>query len=122
MLVSFAHVAMLYSTVLTAAAELRLAEMHGPGLAQFGATSVVSSDAYNGAQPCLRAIYDHPSAVDGIVYRSKHGDGELRVALFERCRERLQVGSASALAGDCDRFAGLLDRYGVGLSWPWRTR
>jgi hypothetical protein len=114
-LVPLAHLAGRSATVLTAAAELRLVEMHGPGLSRLGATAAVSSGTYDGSQPWSRAVHDHPAAVDGIVYRSNHDDGELCAALFGRCRGRLRAGPASTLTGDRDRLAALLDRYKVGL-------
>lgn len=114
-LVPLAHLAGRSATVLTATAELRLVEMHGPGLSRLGATAAVSSGTYDGSRPWSRAVHDHPTAVDGIVYRSNHDNGELCVALFERCRGRLRAGPASTLAGDRERLAALLDRYRIGL-------
>ena len=114
-LVPLAHLAGRSATVLTATAELRLVEMHGPGLSRLGATAAVSSGTYDGSRPWSRAVHDHPAAVDGIVYRSNHDNGELCVALFERCRGRLRAGPASTLTGDRERLAALLDRYRIGL-------
>lgn len=103
-------------SVLTATAELRLAGLHGPGLAPTGATAAVSSGTYDLSQPWSRAIYDHPAEVDGIAYRSNHDNGEFCVALFERSRGRLRSGPAIELIHDRARLAALLDRYKVGLS------
>jgi hypothetical protein len=103
------------ATILTAMAELRLVQMHGPGLSRLGATAAVSSGTYDGSQPWSHAIHDHPAVVDGIVYRSNHDNGELCAAFFQRCRARLQPGPTSPLTGDRDRLAALLDRYKVGL-------
>jgi hypothetical protein len=103
------------ATVLRVETELRLVELHGPGLARLGATAVVSSGTYDVSQPWSRAIHDHPANVDGIVYRSNHDNGEHCVALFERCRDRLQPGTTTGLMQDRARLAKLLDRYKVGL-------
>jgi len=102
-------------TLLTVAAELRLVELHGPGLVRLGATAAVSSGTYEVSQPWSRAIHNHPSNVDGIVYRSNHDNGELCVALFERCRRRLRPGSGMLLMEDRARLAVLLERYRLGL-------
>lgn len=115
-LVPLSHLAQRSATVLTVTAELRLAELHGPGLARMGATAAVSSGAYAVSQPWSRAIHDHPAGVDGIVYRSNHDNGELCVALFERCRDRLRPGPAAGLLIDRHGLAMLLDRYKVGLT------
>ena len=102
------------SEIITAA-ELRLVEVHGAGLARLGATSAATSGPYDLSQSWSRAIHDHPAAADGIVYRSNHDNGEFCVALFERCRDRLQPGRAAGLMRDRARIAALLDRYKVGL-------
>ena len=102
-------------SLLTATAELRLVELHGPGLARMGATAAVSSGTYDISQPWSRAIHEHPAKVDGIAYRSNHDNGELCAALFDRCRNRLQAQSPTGLMSDRARLASLLDRYKVGL-------
>jgi hypothetical protein len=80
-----------------------------------GATAAVSSGGYDISQPWSRAIFAHPAEADGIVYRSNHDNGELCVALFDRCRTRLRAHPPTALLGDRRRLASLLDRYQVGL-------
>jgi hypothetical protein len=102
-------------SLLTATAELRLVELHGTGLARMGATAAVSSGTYDISQAWSRAIFAHPAGVDGIVYRSNHDNGELCVALFDRCRSRLSAHSPTDLLADRRRLASLLDRYNVGL-------
>jgi hypothetical protein len=102
-------------SLLEVAAELRLVELQGTGLARMGATAAVSSGGYDISQPWSRAIFVHPATVDGIVYRSNHDNGELGVALFDRCRTRIGVHPPTALLGDRRRLASLLVRYQVGL-------
>jgi hypothetical protein len=102
-------------SLLAVAAELRLVELHGSGLARMGATAAVSSGTYDVSQPWSRAIYAHPAKADGIVYRSNHDNGELCVALFDRCRSRLRAHPPTDLLSDRRRLAALLDRYQVGL-------
>ena len=68
---------------------LRLASLHGPGLARVGATSAVSSGSYDVARIWSRAIHDHPAVLDSIAYRSKHDDDEICIVLFDRARERV---------------------------------
>jgi RES domain len=102
-------------TALMVTAELRLVELHGSGLARIGATAAASSGTYDISQDWSRAIRDHSANADGIVYRSNHDNGELCVALFDHCRDRLRPGLTIGLLQDRARFAGLLDRYKVGL-------
>lgn len=114
-LVPLSRLAARVVSLLAVAAELRLVELHGAGLARMGATAAVSSGTYDISQPWSLAIFAHPAGVDGIVYRSNHDDGELCVALFDRCRARIRAHPPTALLGDRRRLASLLDRYQVGL-------
>lgn len=97
-------------------ATLRLVSLHGPGLAQIGATGAVTSGPHAVAQRWSRAIHDHPTVPDGIAYRSNHDNGEICVALFEHVGDRLApAGTPHPMTIDRDRLAGLLARYKVGL-------
>ena len=96
-------------------APLRLVSVHGPGLAQIGATGAVTSGPHAVAQQWSRAIHDHPTAPDGIAYRSNHDNGELCVALFERAGARLRAADPQPIMQDRGRLAMLLARYKVGL-------
>ncbi|MGE0719820.1 MAG: RES family NAD+ phosphorylase, partial [Alphaproteobacteria bacterium] len=94
---------------------LRLAALHGPGLAPLGATAAIAAGDYRTAQCWSAAIHAHPAEVDGIAYRANHDNGELSAALFDRCRSSLQAGASADLLADPARLAQLLDRYAVGL-------
>jgi hypothetical protein len=94
---------------------LQVVSLHGPGLAQLGATSVVSSGAHALAQQWSQAIHDHPQAPDGIAYRSNHDNGELCVALFERCRATLHITGSRPIMANRAALAALLNHYNVGL-------
>jgi hypothetical protein len=96
-------------------APLRLLSLHGPGLAQIGATSAVTSGPHVVAQQWSRAIHGHPTAPDGIAYRSNHDNGEICVALFEHASDRLAPGDPQPMTMDRARLAELLARYKVGL-------
>ena len=95
---------------------LRLASLHGPGLARVGATSAVSSGSYDVARIWSRAIHDHPAALDGIAYRSKHDDDEICIALFDRARGGVALaGVPEPMMSNRLRLAELFDLYGLGL-------
>lgn len=115
-LVSLATLAVRSVSVIVTTAELRLVALHGQGLARLGATAFVSSGRYDVSQPWSAAIHRHGATVDGIVYRSNHDNGERCVALFDRCRTRLEEGAPEPLAHDRKRLAALLDRYGIGIA------
>jgi hypothetical protein len=94
---------------------LRIVALHGAGLAQRGATSVVSSGPHGLAQQWLQAIHNHPQVPDGISYRSNHDNSELCVALFDRCQTSLRAGGARPIMMDPTALATLLNHYNVGL-------
>jgi hypothetical protein len=75
----------------------------------------VSSGDCAASQPWSGATFEHPAGADGIVYRSNHDNGELCVALFDRCRSRLRADPPTDLLSDRRRLAALLDRDRVGL-------
>ncbi len=102
-------------TSIESAGPLRLAVAYGPGLARLGATSVVSAGDHRRARLWSRAIHDHPSAPDGLLYRANHDNNEICAALFERCRERLRIGTSELMLHDRARLGALLDCYKVGL-------
>jgi hypothetical protein len=113
--VSLSFLAARSFAVITLTAPLNLVSLHGPGLARLGATGVVSSGPHVLAQLWSRAIHDHPTAPDGILYRSNHDNGELCVALFERCGARLHHTVSRLMNADRAALGLLLERYKVGL-------
>lgn len=72
-------------TVLKNRRALSVVRLYGPGLARPGATAEVShGPTYDVARAWSLAIWSHPSAPDGILYKSRHDDDELCLALFDR--------------------------------------
>lgn len=65
-------------------ASLRLVDLTGAGLAQIGATADLTSGFYQAAQRWSRALHEHPSEPDGLLYRLKHDPSRKGVAIFER--------------------------------------
>jgi hypothetical protein len=80
---------------------LRLAKLHGPGLAWFGISAAqVASDidpvdpplAYATTQH-ISAIVHHETGLDGIQYRSRFDSDELCIALFDRADDAIALES-----------------------------
>ncbi|MFG1423223.1 RES family NAD+ phosphorylase [Roseixanthobacter liquoris] len=94
---------------------IQLVSLHGPGLAQLGATGAVSSGLHPPARQWSKAIHDHPAKPDGIAYRSNHDNGELCIALFEQSRRSLHAHPSQPIMADRSRLASLLARYKMGL-------
>ena len=94
---------------------LRVARLHGPGLARLGATAEVThGPAYELARRWSVALWSHPSRPDGILYSSRHDDDELCLALFDRDPVSLAVKSSQSLLGS-PLLTPLLRRYRMGL-------
>jgi hypothetical protein len=94
---------------------LRLVQVYGAGLARLGVTAAVSSGHHPPAQQLSRALYTHPATVDGLLYRPRHDDDTLAVALNERAGSP-KVLSTRPLTADLDGLRRLLAHYGVALN------
>jgi hypothetical protein len=90
---------------------LRVVEFHGTGLAALGATAAVAHGPYRVSRAWGRALFRHPMRPDGIQYGSRLDDGQLCLALFDRCARRLRAGTSAPLLNDRSRFEQLVERY-----------
>ena len=97
--------------------ELRLVPLHGPGLARLGVTAELASGSdYESSQRLSLALWEHSDKPDGILYRSRHDDSALCMAVYNRARDGFVIARDESLVGDPQRLARLLRRYGVGLT------
>jgi len=97
--------------------DLRLVPLHGSSLARLGVTAERASGSDNAAsQPWSRVLWEHRDPPDGILYRSRHDDSALLVALYNRAKGALAIVSDHSLSADPQLLARLLRRYGLGLT------
>jgi hypothetical protein len=97
--------------------DLRLVPVHGSSLARLGVTAELASGRdYESSQLWSRALWEHSDQPDGILYRSRHDDSALCVALYDRAKDSLAVVQDHSLSEDPERLARLLRRYGLGLT------
>jgi hypothetical protein len=97
--------------------DLRLVPLHGPGLARLGATAeLASGHDYGASQLWSRALWEHDDQPDGLLYRSRHDDSALCVAMYDRAKDGLAVVRDHSLTEDPQQLAALLRRYGLGLT------
>ncbi|GAA4492427.1 RES family NAD+ phosphorylase [Gluconacetobacter tumulicola] len=103
--------------ILSANRDLRLVELHGPGLAVLGATAEVTSSGlpYDLPQAWSRAVHDAWPDADGISYRARHDNDQICFALFDRTESAIQ-NAVQENSLDADWFYELMDLYGVGLT------
>jgi hypothetical protein len=96
---------------------VNLVKLAGPGLARIGATAEVVHGGlpYDVPQAWSKAIYKHPTKLDGIAYRARHDDDALCYAFFDR--DVIPVKEESRdMNIDHDWFWEIAGLYGVGLA------
>lgn len=77
---------------------LALADLTGIQLKRLGGTNDISSELpYDMPQRWSRAVYEHPSNVDGLRYVSRHLNTGFAFALFDRSRARIRRGMTMPL-------------------------
>lgn len=97
-------------------ADLRVAQLEGPGLPVLGVDAGrLHAVPYGECQQLALDVHRHADAVDGIQYRSRWDNSLLCWALFDRAADRLAVVGGALRLGD-ERVSGpVLDRYGIGI-------
>lgn len=96
---------------------LRLVPIYTPGLARLGVTAELTSGSnYTASQQWSRALWEHKDSPDGILYRARHDDSALCLALYDRFEDGLAEVESQSLTADPQYLAKLLKRYGVGLT------
>ncbi|TFF21868.1 RES domain-containing protein [Jiella endophytica] len=98
--------------------DLRLFQLHGPGLARVGATAEITHGGlpYDAPQAWSAAIRSHPARFDGIAYTARHDDAEICYGLFDRAGNAIEAIGQTVDLRSADWFFDLLDRYGVGIA------
>jgi hypothetical protein len=98
--------------------DVRLVQLHGEGLAQVGYTADVTSSPppYDAPQALSRMLWAHSDQPDGILYRCRHDNSLLAIALYHRAADALEVVETEGLLGDRARLLGWRDRYGFEIA------
>jgi hypothetical protein len=71
-------------SVISSSRELMLVDLTGPGLAHIGADARLVAGEHDISRLWSRALFDHPSRADGILYPARHDPSRRASALFER--------------------------------------
>jgi hypothetical protein len=95
---------------------LVLVRLMDAGLQALGLDNSIATGPYAPCGLWADALWAHPSAPDGLIYRSRHDPAQTCVALFERPETRVTArGAPRPLASDEAVVAAVLDRYGRGI-------
>jgi hypothetical protein len=96
-------------------AVLKLVRLHGDGLASAGVDNRISSvEDYHLTRQWAKAMHDHPTEADGILYMSRYSGSGLNIALFDRCASKLRVAIETPLLTHPD-FADVADRFNLAI-------
>ena len=97
---------------------LRLIKLYDEGLAAAHTDNQIAvRDHYPTTQRWGAAFHAHPLAADGIVYMSRYMGARRSVALFERCREAIDVDTVTPLLEHAG-FAELALRFNLAIDRP----
>ena len=100
-------------TAIEVVRDVRVARLVGRGLARAGITASATTGAeYGVARAAALAIWSHSDGFDGLLYRARHDDDELSVALFDRAADAVAPGPPQRLTDDVGWLATLPVRYG----------
>lgn len=102
-------------STLRADRDLRLVYATGSDLSRLGTTAALSTGPYDSCGAWSDAIFDHPSAPDGILFNSRHNPDEPCIALFERGDFAFAISSVTPLPAMLTEVGVLLDRHGKSL-------
>lgn len=104
-------------SIVRAGRPLRLVQLTGQGLARLGADARLFAADFGPARAWSKALHDHPSAPDGILYASRHDETQICAVLFDRVSPIVTSERRGNLAdpGQAQLVASLLDRYGFQL-------
>ena len=104
---------------MTVTRSLKLVDLTGPGLAQIGATSLLTAGPHAVAQRWSRALWSHPSRPDAIAYRARHDPSCVCVAIFSRVARLVNAVPQGRLLDPAHRhrLGAILRRYDFSLLW-----
>lgn len=102
---------------LTPTRDLNLCDLRRHGLARIGADGRLCTGSHAEAQAWSRAIWSHPSAVDGICYHARTNLSTTSVAIFDRAADAISVSPSRAFLDGQHQAttAQLLERYQIAL-------
>lgn len=101
--------------------DLTLAKLYDNGLAWHGVTAdICAGDIYAPSQALGAAFHAKFSDLDGIAYRSRHNNGEICYAIFDRVVEaHLQIVEVRLFANERSRTDALMRHHNA--SWDPKT-
>jgi hypothetical protein len=103
-------------SVLRSRRDLRVVRLHGAGLQRLGLDNSISTGPYAPCGAWSDALFAHPDAPDGLVFRSRHDPDRLCLALFERPDVEFDAEPPAPLVDRLAEVASILDLYGKSVA------
>lgn len=103
-------------TPITVERSLLLAKLYDDGLAFHGVDAQISaSNGYTASRRIAETLFAEAPKLNGIAYRSRHNNGELCYALFDRGHSDagLRAGGSTPFKGKPAEITALIQRYGI---------
>ena len=96
---------------------LKLVDISGPGVVHIGADARLATGDHQVAQRWSRALWSHPSQIDGIYYRARHDLSQVCGAIFERTEPIFDINVTQSCTSRSFRetLATILKTYQFGL-------
>jgi RES domain len=102
----------------TASRDLKVVDLHGPGLSAVGLTNAISTGPYMPCWAWSDYLWSHRDRPDGIAYASRHDPQQICYAVFERPDVTFHAATASHFSTLLPTIRALLRRYGKILTRP----
>jgi hypothetical protein len=96
---------------------LALVDLTGAGLARLGADGRLCSGDHHVARQWSLALWRHPDAPDGLLFRARHDPSRAAVAIFDRAQGSLHTMELGSLLEPSHAMllADMLTTYGFGI-------
>jgi hypothetical protein len=103
---------------LTASRNLKVVDLHGPGLSAVGLTNAISTGPYNPCWAWSDYLWSHRDRPDGVAYASRHDPLQICYAIFERPEVTFHSRPATHFAALLPAIRSLLRKYDKILARP----
>jgi hypothetical protein len=90
---------------------LRVVDLTGSGLARLGIDNAFSTCPHPEAQRWAQVIFDHPSKVEGILFRSRVDPECRNLAAFDRAEDAFKIEVRHTFVSSPSLWLGMLRRY-----------
>jgi RES domain len=96
--------------------DLRVVQLHGAGLQRLGLDNAISTGPYAPCGAWSDALFAHPEAPDGLIFRSRHDPDRMCLVIFERPGIAFEAERPTLLIDRLAEVASILGAYGKSVA------